>query len=80
MIFYLPLVIIGFNPIAFVTLSAFQALYQFWIDTRTIDKLPAFIEYVFNTPSHHRVHPRRNPQYIDKNHGGTYTTYVHNYR
>jgi hypothetical protein len=70
-IFYLPLAIIGFNPIAFVTINAFQTLYQFWIHTRTIDKLHPAFEYIFCTPSHHRVHHGRNPQYIDKNHGGT---------
>ena len=71
MFFYLPLAVIGFNPIAFVAVNAFQTLYQFWIHTKTIDKLHPWIEYVFNTPSHHRVHHGRNPQYIDKNHGGT---------
>lgn len=70
-VFYLPLAIIGFNPIAFVTINAFQTLYQFWIHTKTIDKLHPVLEYVFCTPSHHRVHHGRNPQYIDRNHGGT---------
>ena len=45
-------------------------LYQYWIHTETIDKLPAPIEAVFNTPSHHRVHHGANPQYLDKNYGG----------
>lgn len=71
MFFYLPLAIIGFNPVAFVTVNAFQTLYQFWIHTKAIDKLPAWFEFIFNTPSHHRVHHGRNPKYIDKNHGGT---------
>ena len=71
MFFYLPLAIIGFNPIAFVTINAFQTLYQFWIHTKTINKMPRWFEFVFNTPSHHRVHHGRNPKYIDKNHGGT---------
>jgi len=69
--FYFPLALLGFNPIAFVTLSSFQTLYQFWIHTRTIDRLHPVLEYVLNTPSHHRVHHGRNPKYIDKNHGGT---------
>ncbi len=69
--FYLPLAILGFHPAAFVTISSFQTLYQFWIHTKTIDKLPRWVEYIFNTPSHHRVHHGRNPEYIDKNHGGT---------
>ncbi len=71
MFFYLPLAFIGFNPVAFLTINAFQTLYQFWIHTKTINRLPRWIEYLFNTPSHHRVHHGRNPKYIDKNHGGT---------
>ncbi|MCL4113654.1 UNVERIFIED_CONTAM: hypothetical protein GTU68_025949 [Idotea baltica] len=51
--------------------SAFQTLYQFWIHTKAIGKMPGWFEFVFNTPSHHRVHHGRNPKYIDKNHGGT---------
>ncbi|GAB4415569.1 MAG: hypothetical protein OHK0039_24280 [Bacteroidia bacterium] len=70
-IFYLPLAWIGFHPVAFVTINAIQTLYQFWIHTRTIGKLPPVVELIFNTPSHHRVHHGRNPKYIDKNHGGT---------
>ncbi len=69
--FYLPLAFMGFNPVLFLTINAFQTLYQFWIHTRTIGKLPKFIEYIFNTPSHHRVHHGVNPIYIDRNHGGT---------
>lgn len=45
-------------------------IYQFWVHTSTISKLPAWFEAVFVTPSHHRVHHARNPQYIDKNFGG----------
>ena len=71
MIFYLPLAWIGFNPVAFVTVNAFQTLYQFWIHTKLIGKLHPAVELIFNTPSHHRVHHGRNPKYIDRNHGGT---------
>ena len=71
MLFYLPLAMIGFNPIAFVAVDAFQTLYQFWIHTKTIKKLHPAFEFIFATPSHHRVHHGRNPKYIDKNHGGT---------
>jgi sterol desaturase/sphingolipid hydroxylase (fatty acid hydroxylase superfamily) len=69
--FYLPLALIGFSPAVFLVVSTWQTLYQFWIHTRLIGKLPAWFEWVFNTPSHHRVHHGINPQYIDKNHGGT---------
>lgn len=70
-IFYLPLAVFGFDPITFVIINQFQTLYQFWIHTKAIDKMPAWFEFVFNTPSHHRVHHGVNPKYIDKNHGGT---------
>lgn len=70
-IFYLPLGFIGFDPITFVIVNQFQTLYQFWIHTKAIDKLHPVFEFVFNTPSHHRVHHGQNPKYIDRNHGGT---------
>lgn len=68
--FYLPLAVIGFPPAVFITCSALNTLYQFWIHTRLIGKLGP-IEWIFNTPSHHRVHHGRNPRYIDRNHAGT---------
>lgn len=68
--FSLPLAIIGFDPIHFALISAVITLYQFWIHTELINKMGWF-EYIFNTPSHHRVHHGRNPKYIDKNHAGT---------
>jgi len=71
-IFFLPLAILGFETEWFIYIGAFSTLYQFWIHTEAIDKLPRWFEFVFNTPSHHRVHHGRNPQYIDKNHGGTF--------
>lgn len=71
-VFYLPLAIMGFEPVMFLTVGAFQTLYQFWIHTKAIGKTPAWFEYVFNTPSHHRVHHGVNPKYIDRNHGGTF--------
>jgi alkylglycerol monooxygenase len=70
-VFYLPLALIGFDPYVFLIVGQFQTLYQFWIHTRLIDKMWAPFEYIFNTPSHHRVHHGVNPKYIDKNHGGT---------
>ena len=70
--FFIPLAILGFETEWFIYVGAFSTLYQFWIHTEAIDKLPKWFEYVFNTPSHHRVHHGRNPKYIDKNHGGTF--------
>jgi sterol desaturase/sphingolipid hydroxylase (fatty acid hydroxylase superfamily) len=69
--FYLPLAIIGFDTLLFVTVSSLVTLYQFWIHTKAIHKL-GWLEYILNTPSHHRVHHGVNPKYIDKNHGGTF--------
>lgn len=68
--FYLPLAFAGFEPLMFLTISSFNTLYQFWIHTRAIDKMGP-LEWIFNTPSHHRVHHGSNPKYIDKNHAGT---------
>lgn len=68
--FYLPLALIGFDPLWTITVIAFNTLYQFWIHTETIRSL-GWLEYIFNTPSHHRVHHGSNPQYIDRNHGGS---------
>jgi len=68
--FYLPFAF--FMPLRlFVAHRGINTVYQFWIHTRFIGKMWWPIEYVFNTPSHHRVHHGRNPQYIDKNYGGT---------
>jgi alkylglycerol monooxygenase len=69
--FYLPLAFLGFDPVSFLTVASLQTLYQFWIHTRVIHKMPRWFEFIFNTPSHHRVHHGADPQYIDKNHGGT---------
>ena len=68
--FYLPLALLGFPPLMFLTLSSINTLSQFWIHTRTIGRLGP-LEWVLNTPSNHRVHHGRNPRYIDRNHGGT---------
>lgn len=71
MVFYLPLAVMGFSTYAFLTVKGLNLIYQFWIHTEAISKLPPWFEYVFNTPSHHRVHHGRNPKYIDRNHAGT---------
>ena len=69
-VFYLPLALLGFPPLMFLTLSSANTLYQFWIHTRLVGRLGP-LEWFLNTPSHHRVHHGRNPQYIDKNHAGS---------
>ncbi len=69
-IFWLWLPLVGFSPVAVMTMQAISLLYQFWIHTEHISKLPAPIEYLFNTPSHHRVHHGSDLAYLDKNHAG----------
>jgi sterol desaturase/sphingolipid hydroxylase (fatty acid hydroxylase superfamily) len=68
--FWLPLPLLGF-PVWMVLLAqAWSLIYQFWIHTERIRRLPGWVERVFNTPSHHRVHHGSNQQYLDKNYGG----------
>ncbi len=69
-IFWLWLPLLGFHPGMIVFQMAISLLYQFWIHTETIDKMPGWFESFFNTPSHHRVHHGRNPIYLDRNHAG----------
>ncbi|AQG79509.1 sterol desaturase family protein [Spirosoma montaniterrae] len=69
-VFWLWMPLLGFSPVAVMTMQAISLLYQFWIHTELIDKLPAPIEFVFNTPSHHRVHHGSDLDYLDKNHAG----------
>jgi sterol desaturase/sphingolipid hydroxylase (fatty acid hydroxylase superfamily) len=68
--FWLPLAFLGFPPAAILTAQAVSLLYQFWIHTEVVRRLPAPLEWLLNTPSHHRVHHGKNPEYIDRNHGG----------
>ena len=69
-VFWLPLVWIGFEPSMVLFFMATSLLYQFWIHTEAIDRLPAPLELVLNTPSHHRVHHGANPRYLDANYAG----------
>ncbi|WP_375445716.1 sterol desaturase family protein [uncultured Fibrella sp.] len=69
-IFWLWLPLIGFSPLAIMTMQSISLLYQFWIHTELINRFPAPIEWVFNTPSHHRVHHGSDLTYLDKNHAG----------
>jgi sterol desaturase/sphingolipid hydroxylase (fatty acid hydroxylase superfamily) len=67
--FFAPLVILGFHPTYVFGMLGLNLLYQFWLHTELIPKLGWF-EYIFNTPSHHRVHHATNPKYLDTNYGG----------
>jgi len=68
--FYLPLSLLGVPPFQLAVAASLNTLYQFWIHTELIPKLGP-LEWVLNTPSHHRAHHGVNPRYIDKNYGGT---------
>lgn len=70
-VFFLPVILMGFHPFVFLVVHQLAVLYQFWIHTEYIKKLPEPIEYIFTTPSHHRVHHSVNEKYIDKNYGST---------
>lgn len=68
--FWLPLPLLGFEPWTIYVAFGVNLIFQFYVHTEMIDKLPRPIEWVFNTPSHHRVHHGSDPEYLDKNYGG----------
>ncbi|WP_304166003.1 sterol desaturase family protein [Phenylobacterium aquaticum] len=67
---WLPLAWLGFSPAQIAIQQGISLVYQFWIHTEAIKRMPAWFEAVFNTPSHHRVHHARNPRYLDRNYAG----------
>ncbi len=69
-VFWLPLPLLGFHPVMIMAQMSISLIYQYWIHTELIDKMPKWFEYFFNTPAHHRVHHATNPQYLDRNHAG----------
>lgn len=68
-IFWAPLAIAGFSPAMILTAQAWSLLYQFWLHTEAVGRLGK-LDWVFNTPSHHRVHHGSNLAYLDRNHAG----------
>jgi sterol desaturase/sphingolipid hydroxylase (fatty acid hydroxylase superfamily) len=71
-IFRLPLMLVGFDPIMVFFCGALNLVYQFWIHTEAIRRMPKWFEAVMNTPSHHRVHHAVNPRYLDRNYAGVF--------
>jgi len=67
---WIPLPLLGIAPWMVFFSFSLNLIYQFWVHTERIDKLPRPIEFVFNTPSHHRVHHGMDQLYLDKNYGG----------
>ena len=71
-IFRLPLFLIGFPPALVFFVAGLNLIYQFWIHTEVIGRMPRWFEAVMNTPSHHRVHHATNPRYLDTNYAGVF--------
>jgi len=70
-IFYFPLAIVGVSPTMLISIAALNLVYQFWVHTQHVPKL-GVIEWVFVTPSNHRVHHAQNSLYLDRNYGGVF--------
>ena len=68
--FWLWIPLLGFDPLMMFTMMGVSLIYQFFVHTELVDKLPKPIEFIFNTPSHHRVHHASNIRYLDCNHAG----------
>ncbi len=69
---WLPLPLLGLPPWMVYFSWSLNLIYQFWVHTERIGKLPRPVEFVFNTPSHHRVHHGMDKIYLDKNYGGIF--------
>lgn len=67
---WIPLPLLGIPPWMVFASFSVSLVYQFWVHTERIDKLPRPLEFIFNTPSHHRVHHGMDPEYLDRNYGG----------
>jgi sterol desaturase/sphingolipid hydroxylase (fatty acid hydroxylase superfamily) len=71
-LFYVWLAFAGFNPVWIGVCFALSLVYQFFIHTTLVTKLHPAIEFVMNTPNHHRVHHASNEGYIDTNYAGVF--------
>ncbi|MDB5231292.1 MAG: sterol desaturase family protein [Chitinophagaceae bacterium] len=71
-LFWAWLPLIGIHPGMIILMKSVSAIYQFVLHTESVKRLPKWFEYVFNTPSHHRVHHASDVDYLDKNHAGTF--------
>ena len=68
-LFWIWIPFLGFDPIMMMLIMQVQDFYQGFLHTKTVQKLPGILEFIFNTPAHHRVHHSSNPEYLDKNYG-----------
>lgn len=72
LIFFLPVALLGFHPLVFFVVNQIAVLFQFWVHTEYIRRLHPVFEYIFATPSNHRVHHGSQEKYINKNYGATF--------
>jgi sterol desaturase/sphingolipid hydroxylase (fatty acid hydroxylase superfamily) len=72
LLFWVPLPLLGMPPWMIFTVFSINLIYQFWVHTERVDKLWAPVEFVFNTPSHHRVHHASDREYLDRNYAGIF--------
>ena len=79
-VFRLPLFLIGFPPEMVIFVGGVNLVYQFWIHTEVIGRMPRWVEAVMNTPSHHRVHHATNPRYLDRNYAGVFIVWDRAFR
>lgn len=68
-IFWLWLPLVGFQPWMILAMMSISLAYQFWVHTEAVRRLGP-LEWIFSTPSAHRVHHASNVIYLDRNHGG----------
>lgn len=69
-IWWLWMPLVGFDPLMMLMMMSISLIYQYWVHTELIKRLPVWYEFIFNTPSHHRVHHASNIRYLDRNHAG----------
>ncbi len=67
---YAPMFLLGFSPQQVARAGQLNLLYQYWVHTELVDRLPDWFERIFNTASHHRVHHGSTVPYLDRNYGG----------
>ncbi len=72
LVFFLPVALFGFHPVIFFVVNQIAVLFQFWVHTEYIRRMHPIIEYIFATPSNHRVHHGTQGKYINKNYAATF--------
>lgn len=68
-LYFIPIALMGFHPVDIVFMYSLTQTYGILVHTQYINKMPAWFEAIFVSPSHHRVHHASNTIYLDKNMG-----------